>query len=101
RRASDLLVTDPIRRSSVHAIRDHRDHARDRKPDLGPRSRRVTAALPRGIGENRLPLRLAPADTPRRVAAAYADRHDAADEVAERSEEHTSELQSRESLVCR
>src|SRR5690606_39029820 len=59
------------------------DHARDRKPDLGPRSRRVTAALPRGIGENRLPLRLAPADTPRRVAAAYADRHDAADEVAE------------------
>src|SRR3712207_7621256 len=72
--------------------------------EAGPGDRgrhRMEAIEPAGIGDQARPLRLE--GLPDRAVAelGMAMRLGAGDALVERSEEHTSELQSRQYLVCR
>src|SRR3712207_8471105 len=69
----------------------HRTSARTHAPDTGPRSRRTTVTQTTPTAGVTVAL----------VHGAFADSSGWNDVVAERSEEHTSELQSRQYLVCR
>src|SRR2546428_2931827 len=73
----------------------HEAHRRGLRAELGERKCDASLGLRRGGGASRAMVGASPAPG-RPVAGARRDLH-----AVERSEEHTSELQSRSDLVCR